>query len=164
MAEFLVKADGHWMDNLTQAQVNSLMAEQQIDYNARHQKGDIIAVRPNGWAWGNKECLPHFVVVKVPDMTLATAQQYEGQLMSPVVLRTQIFNPAMLSTVATMDTTKAYLVRASKSSLPVSFISASVTGNIATTAAMVTPLVVNKIGATSEVLPPVATPITPPTT
>lgn len=33
-------------------------------------KGDIVVVRPDGWQWGRNECLPDFIVVKVPGLAV----------------------------------------------------------------------------------------------
>lgn len=48
------------------------------------KKGDVVAVREDGHKWGKKECLPLFVVVKVPDMTVEEARIYEEQLTEEV--------------------------------------------------------------------------------
>lgn len=79
-AEFLVRAKGHWKDEWTQQQVNALSTQDRKTYEARSQREDIVVVRPDGWQWGSKECLPDFVVIKVPGMTMAAASQYEGPL------------------------------------------------------------------------------------
>ena len=49
MAELLIKAEEPW--KITEE---------------GSRKGDVIVVRPDGWEWGKEECLPRFVVVKVP--------------------------------------------------------------------------------------------------
>lgn len=79
-AELLVSAKPHWMDSLTQPEVDKMTIEQKQSYNARSQIGDVIVVRPDGWTWGKEECLPNFVVVKVSDMTLEEAKKYEESL------------------------------------------------------------------------------------
>lgn len=61
--EALVRATGHYRDNIstvgfTQGQLD--------EWNARTRKGDIIAIYPDGHVWGRLECLPDFVVVKIP--------------------------------------------------------------------------------------------------
>ena len=80
MAEFLVKASGHWMDDYTQDQINALSPSDLIAFNARVQSGDIIVVRDDGWEWGARECPPDFIVIQCPDIALEDAQQYEGAL------------------------------------------------------------------------------------
>jgi hypothetical protein len=65
MAELLIRAKEHWMDTFTQEQLDTMTEEERKSYKARSQKGDIIVVRPDNWAWGREECLPHFIVVKV---------------------------------------------------------------------------------------------------
>lgn len=78
--EFLIKAKPHWKDSWTQEQVDALSPEAKKEYDSRSQVGDIIVVRPDGWEWGNEECLPNFIIVKVPDMTMEEAKQYEESL------------------------------------------------------------------------------------
>jgi len=79
-AELLVKAKPHWMDSLKQDEIDKMSDMQKEHYNARSQVGDIIVVRPDGWKWGKEECLPNFIVVKVPGMTIEEAKKYEEQL------------------------------------------------------------------------------------
>lgn len=95
-AELLVKAKSHWLDELSQAEINTLIADNKItleSYNSRTQIGDIIVVRPDGWEWGREETLPIFVLVKIPDMPIEEAKQYEAVLMDntiptqPVILK-----------------------------------------------------------------------------
>lgn len=61
--EALVRATGHYRDNISTA---GFTTEEWYEWNARSQKGDIIAVRPDGWKWQRLECLPDYVVVKIP--------------------------------------------------------------------------------------------------
>lgn len=77
MAEFLIRAKGHWLDG---ADINGMTVDEAKAYNARSEKGDIIVVRPDGWTWGRLECLPDFIVVKIPDFD--PAGKYEEALMS----------------------------------------------------------------------------------
>ena len=78
--EFLVRAESHPMDKLTQEEVDKLNSGQRDSYNARLQKGDIVVVRPDGWKWGKCECLPEFIVVKVPGVPVNT--DYDRPLIS----------------------------------------------------------------------------------
>ena len=81
MAELLIRAIGHWRDN----EDTSKMSEQElVSWNARSQKGDIIVVRPDGWKWGNCECLPDFIVVKVKG-TMEENKHLEEPLMETKV-------------------------------------------------------------------------------
>lgn len=66
MAELLVKAKKHWMDDLTFADLKELEPDQVNDYHARTQIGDVIVIKPDGWKWGKEECLPNFLIVKMP--------------------------------------------------------------------------------------------------
>ena len=80
MAELLVRAKPHWMDSLTQAEVDAMKPEQKDSYNARTQIGDIIVVRPDGWQWGKEENLPNFVVIKLPNISIEQVKKYEETL------------------------------------------------------------------------------------
>lgn len=80
MAELLVKAKSHWMDSLNQTEINKMDKEKRQHYTARSQIGDIIVVRPDGWKWGREECLPNYVVVKVPGLSTDIAKKYEESL------------------------------------------------------------------------------------
>lgn len=82
MAELLVRAKPHWMDDLKPGEVNKLSPQDLQSYNARTQIGDIIVVRPDGWEWGREECLPNFIVVKLPTISIDTVKKYEETLMN----------------------------------------------------------------------------------
>lgn len=92
-AEVLIRAQTHWMDAWTPAQVKKLTPEEKVSYDARSQFGDIIVIRPDGWPWGLEERLPRFVLVKIPDMTVEEAKQYEDSIWDttdpekPIMLR-----------------------------------------------------------------------------
>jgi hypothetical protein len=66
--ELLINAKNHWMDNLRSEEIAKLSNEQLAMYKARSQKGDVIVVKGDGWGWGREECLPNYVVVKLPGM------------------------------------------------------------------------------------------------
>ncbi len=95
MAELLIKAKPHWMDNFMQTEVDKMTLEEKQSYEARSQIGDIIVVRPDGWQWGKEECLPNFVVIQVPDMTLEEAKIYEESLYEEIIA-TEEKSPKML--------------------------------------------------------------------
>jgi len=93
MAELLVRAKSHWMDSFTQAQIDSLDESKKASRNARTQIGDIICVRPDGWTWGKEECLPTFIVARLPQYSVEDAKHFEEVLMDntdpehPVMLK-----------------------------------------------------------------------------
>lgn len=39
--------------------------------------GDIVIIRPDGWQWGNAECLPEYLVVRLPGVSAETIKQLE---------------------------------------------------------------------------------------
>ena len=84
MAELLVRAKKHWMDDLTQKEVDALPENRKASHEARCQIGDVVVVRPDGWPWGKCECLPDFVVVKIPGMSVDEAKKYEEKLTETV--------------------------------------------------------------------------------
>ena len=85
MAELLVRAKGHWMDAHTQEQIDALKEEHRESYHARTQIGDIIVAKPDDWSWGKEECLPTFLVVKMPGVDVATVEQYTQTLQQDVI-------------------------------------------------------------------------------
>ena len=52
--------------------------------NGSKEVGDIIVVKPDGWTWGNKECPPRYIIVKIPSMSVETAKEYEKALTETV--------------------------------------------------------------------------------
>jgi len=93
MAEILIRAKSHWMDDFSQAQIDAMSVEERQARDSRIQIGDIVVVRPNGWTWGKEECLPTFIVVKLPDVTVEAVKAWEEALMDntdpehPVLLK-----------------------------------------------------------------------------
>lgn len=110
MAELLVRAKGHWMDSLTDQHVGDRAVAKYLlanlaassddlakarasavdDFNSRSQIGDVIVVRPDGWQWGKEECLPNFIVVKMPEMTFDEAKKYEDPLVIDVLIEGEL--------------------------------------------------------------------------
>jgi hypothetical protein len=89
MAELLVKAKAHWMDSFPQATIDAMTPAERRGFESRSRIGDIIVVRPDGWVWGSEECLPNFVVVKVPGVSVEDVKHYEDVLQQDeVVTRT----------------------------------------------------------------------------
>lgn len=71
MAELLIYNGTHWMDKLTGEQVAKMRAKYpdwDARYAARHQKGEVIEIRPDGF-WSKKGDYPRkdmFRVVLMP--------------------------------------------------------------------------------------------------
>jgi len=80
MAELLIRASKHWLDDHTQEQVDAMPQNEKESYNARTQIGDIIIVKPDGWEWGKEECLPTFLVIKLPQVDVATVEHFTQTL------------------------------------------------------------------------------------
>ena len=80
MAEFLIYNKEHWMDSLTQKEIDEQVAKNEhfMDkYNARYQKGDIVEVQPNGfWTDGKRKGFGFyaFALVTIPNMSLKECQ------------------------------------------------------------------------------------------
>lgn len=91
-AELLVRAKPHWMDNFLQADIDKMSIRERQSYEARSQEGDIIVVRPDGWVWGKEECLPNFVIIKIPDLKIEDAMKYQESLMDGINYQ----NPVLL--------------------------------------------------------------------
>ena len=64
MAEFLIKA------------VNATNPDPTKDERGCYKRGDIVDVRPDGFAWGLEERLPRFVQVQVTGVSVAAALAY----------------------------------------------------------------------------------------
>lgn len=78
--ELLVQAKPNWQDDWDTVKVKSLSVAEKQTYDARAQIGDIIVVRPDGWKWGKEECLPNYIVVKIPGISFEATQKYEDVL------------------------------------------------------------------------------------
>jgi hypothetical protein len=62
MAEFLIHAkESHWLDEYPKE-----IEKNKDAYTSRIQLGDIVVVRADSWEWGRCECLPDYLIVKVP--------------------------------------------------------------------------------------------------
>jgi len=77
MAEFLIRAKKHYMDDYTEEQISNLSDDQKSAFDQRIQIGDVVVVKPDGWQWGKEECLPTFDIIKVPAMSYEEAKKYE---------------------------------------------------------------------------------------
>jgi len=79
MAEILIQAKDHWTENLSPSEINKLEKEHpgfKAKRERRNVKGCPIVVKPDGWKWGKRECLPDYVVIQIPDMTIEEALAY----------------------------------------------------------------------------------------
>jgi len=140
-AELLIRAKSHWMDSLTLVEVNKMTPGEKQSYEARSQIGDIIVVRSDGWLWGKEECLPNYVVVKVPSITEAQAKQYEQSL------------------IDNTDPQHPKLIRVRKYALPKVDISAIKTNSVTFTKTAITNKLITKTGLASEISAPINSPI-----
>lgn len=41
-----------------------------------YKRGDIVDVRPDGFLWGREECLPRFVIIKIPGLNPDTVRAF----------------------------------------------------------------------------------------
>lgn len=82
------------------------------------EAGDIITVKPDGWKWGDKECLPAFMVVKVPNLDEKQVKIYEEPLYTasiepekpPEVTKVRKYNIPLSFMKSEMDTGKSELI------------------------------------------------------
>lgn len=49
-----------------------------------NKKGDVVAVRPDGWKWGEKECAPLFKIIKWPNIPVGDVKYLEAHLVEIV--------------------------------------------------------------------------------
>ncbi len=64
MAELLVKA------------IDATHPDPVKDKQGCYKRGDVVVAMPDGHKWGKEERLPKFVIVKIPDLSIASAQKY----------------------------------------------------------------------------------------
>jgi hypothetical protein len=167
-AEFLVKADANWQDSLPQVAVNAMNTSDKASYGARYEKGDIVAIRADGWKWGKEECLPKFVVVKVPGLSVTDAEaQYDGSLTDQSNVQTPTLPAKSIPSkggslnvgIATQESVNSLPVdpvtlRNSKFSFPSSVIDSAVKGIATIQPASIGAVIKEKTGASSEVVLP----------
>lgn len=83
MAEFLIYCTKHWMDDLTQKEIDEQVKKNpkhfMDKYNARYQWNDFVEVQPNGY-WGeapkhgwNKKI---FALIKILSISFKDAKHY----------------------------------------------------------------------------------------
>jgi len=80
MAELLVQARGHWMDGMSQQEINNLPESRKDARDSRIQLGDIVVIKPDGWPWGNEENLPRYIVIKAPGVDVETVKHLTESL------------------------------------------------------------------------------------
>lgn len=80
MAELLVQAKSHWMDNMSQQDIKNLNEDRKKSRDSRIRLGDIVVVKPNGWEWGREERLPNYLVIKVPQLTVEQVEHFTESL------------------------------------------------------------------------------------
>lgn len=80
MAEFLIRAKNHWMDDVPQEVKDTWTAEMWGKYNRRTIKGNPIVVMPDNHKWGKLEGPPNSVLVKVNGMSVEEGRQYVEKL------------------------------------------------------------------------------------
>ena len=122
MAEFLVYNQEHWMDKLTQQEIDEHETKQdgfQAKYDRRYQKGDIVEIRPDGKGMVGLEP-ESFALVSIPGMSVAEAEQYAkpyttienpGQINEKVVLLKRRKYKMDLSQIALDGNKKANLAK-----------------------------------------------------
>lgn len=81
-AEFLIYDKDHWMDALTQGQIDEYVNKYpnfQAKYDARYQRGDVVEVRPDGY-WNGSKAHGYrkdvFLLVTVPNLPFKDASKY----------------------------------------------------------------------------------------
>ena len=64
MAEILIKAIDH------------THPDPDIDRRGAYKRGMPVVVFEDGHSWGSEECLPKFVLIKIPEVSAATVKKY----------------------------------------------------------------------------------------
>ena len=86
MAELLVKAEKTWMEKISLADWDKHQLTQE-KYDARGEVGDIVEVRQDGSLYGNLECPPKFVVIKIPDLNFEKARSVLQNALQTIEIR-----------------------------------------------------------------------------
>lgn len=73
MAEILIKAKSHWMENIDRS---SWDQNELNKYARRTSVGSPIVIKPDNWNWGGKECPPQFIVLKLPGVEIKDIRKY----------------------------------------------------------------------------------------
>jgi len=55
---------------------NNTNADPEEDRRGCYKRGMVVLIMPDGHQWGNGERLPGFVVIKIPEISVAKAQKY----------------------------------------------------------------------------------------
>ena len=75
--ELLVNAQTFWQRS---EEIPTGTTQDTTDYlsDMWHQthRGEVIVIKPNGWAWGGKERPPEYIVVKITGLSVAQAAEY----------------------------------------------------------------------------------------
>lgn len=85
-AELLVRAFERPIDRLTADSAQAL-GHARRDFFSRPRKGNIVRVESDGFAWGKKERLPRFVLIKLPDVPVDTVREYARSKVDSTVAR-----------------------------------------------------------------------------
>ena len=80
MAEFLVKAVGHWMDDFSQERIDSMEEKQLFDFNARSQIGDIVCVYKDDTCKEPSSSDSAYIILKVKGYEFEKAKLFEQAL------------------------------------------------------------------------------------
>jgi hypothetical protein len=100
MAQLLIKALEPWNND------NPLAPSE------RSRLGDIIVVRPDDHVWGNEECLPRFIVVKITNLSYEDAKHLEESLMVDDGVDEQGIPKKKMAKVRKWQVPKSYMTNA----------------------------------------------------
>lgn len=79
MADFLIRNNEHWMDRLTQAEVQERIAKDpsfEESYKTRYQRGDVIEIGKDGHWADTQHGGGKFLIIRVPFLPFEQAKTY----------------------------------------------------------------------------------------
>ncbi len=92
IAVLFISTDIYAVELLVKRQANYTHADPVKNEAGVAQRGDITAIKPDGWPWGKQEhpmtqdrwAVPRFFIIKIPGVTVAQAQKYTKPRMDDV--------------------------------------------------------------------------------
>lgn len=76
MAEFLIYAGTHWMDDLDQQTIDNFDDAEMDKYESRYQSGDIVQVYEDGTCSEQPAPNSKFFILKLPGVSISAAKNY----------------------------------------------------------------------------------------
>lgn len=99
-AEMLVLAKTHWMQT---ADTTGWSKEQKLERQQSKTKGHVETVKPDKADWGKKECLPSYIIVKLPGVPVDSLKKYLEETIDSTVIGDDKRFPLLLERAYKID-------------------------------------------------------------